>query len=106
MKVMGPLSSLLPLSLFLLPSLAVPPYLDAQAVFSQTPFSGMSGDKLQDMALEWMDDGKKAILKGKENLERWYHEGREYIKQDNLLCENHLFANVLNADILANFVDT
>jgi cathepsin A (carboxypeptidase C) len=84
----------------------VPPYLDAQAVFSQTPFSGMSGDEFQGMALEWMDDAKKAMLKGKKNLERWYHEGREYIKQDNLLCENHLFPNVLNADILAIFVDT
>lgn len=91
MKPLGLLSSLPALSLlFLSPllSLAAPPIVDAQAAFSQKPFLGMSGDKFQGMASEWIDDAKKAILKGKENLERWYHEGKEYIKQDNLLCEN------------------
>lgn len=93
MKALGPLSSLLPLSsLFLspLPSLAVPSYADAQAVFSQRPFLGVSEDKFEGAAMEWMDDAKKAILKGKENFERWNHEGKEYIKQDNLLCKNYL----------------
>jgi len=28
----------------------------------------------------------KAILAGKKNLETWFHEGREYIKQNGLLC--------------------
>jgi len=91
MKALSPLSSLLPLSLLLLsplPSLAVPSYADAQAVFSQKPLLGVSEDKLIDTAMGWLDDAEKAILKGKENLERWYHEGNEYIKQDNLLCEN------------------
>lgn len=105
MKPLTPLLSLLPLSLLFLsplPSLAVPPispYVDTQAVFSQKPFLGMSGDKFQGMAMEWINDAKKAILKGKKNLERWYHEGREYIKQDNLLCENHLFIKALSPDI-------
>jgi cathepsin A (carboxypeptidase C) len=36
---------------------------------------------------EWLDDAKKAILKGKENLEKWYHDGKEFIKQNELLCE-------------------
>lgn len=102
MKPLGPLSSLLPLSLLFLsplPSLAVPSYVDAQAqaVFSQKPFSGVSEDKFEGMG--WMDDAKKAILRGKENLERWNHAGKEYIKQDNLLCENHLFTNVLGPEI-------
>ena len=102
MKSLGSLSSLLPLSLLFLsplPSLAVPPYVNTQAVFSQMPFFDVSGDPYQDMAIEWMDDAKKAVLKGKENLERWYQEGAEYIKQDNLLCENPLFTDVLSADI-------
>ena len=90
MKFLG----LLPLSTLFLsprPSLSVPqisPYVDAQGVFSQKPLLGMSGEGL---VMECMDDAKKAILKGKENLEKWYHEGNEYIKQDELLCENRLF---------------
>ena len=103
MKALGPLSSLLPLPLLFLsplPSLAVPPYVDPQALFSQKPLSnGMSGDKFQGMAMEWIDDAKKTILKGKEDMERWYHEGREYIKQNNLLCKILLFANILSAKI-------
>ena len=93
MKALGPLSSLLPLSLLFfspLPSLAVPSYADAQAVFSQKPFLGVSEDIFEGTAMGWMGDAEKAILKSKENLERWYHEGKEFIKQDNLLCENHL----------------
>jgi cathepsin A (carboxypeptidase C) len=35
---------------------------------------------------EWLDDAKKAILKGKKNLEKWYHGGKEFIKQNGLLC--------------------
>lgn len=57
-----------------------------QAVFSQKPFLGISGDEFRDVAAEWLDDAKKAILHGKNDLEKWYHQGKEYIKQDNLLC--------------------
>jgi len=59
----------------------------AQAVFNQRPFIGISGDDFRDTASEWLDDAKKAILKGKKNMEKWFHNGREYIKQDDLLCE-------------------
>ena len=96
MKALRPLLSLLPLSLLLaspLSSLAVPSYLNEQAVLNQKPLLGVSEDKFEGMAMEWLDDAKKAILKGKENLERWYHEGKEFIKQNNLLCENHMFGN-------------
>ncbi|KAF7373349.1 Carboxypeptidase [Mycena sanguinolenta] len=36
---------------------------------------------------EWLSDAKKAILKGKNNLEKWYHDGKEFIKQNGLLYE-------------------
>ncbi|PPQ66021.1 hypothetical protein CVT26_010777 [Gymnopilus dilepis] len=86
--------SLLLLSSFLSSSLVVlgaPPSFalsdHAQAVLGQKPFLGISGDQFVDVATEWLDDAKKAILNGKKNLEKWYHNGREYIKQDNLLYE-------------------
>ncbi|KIM49641.1 hypothetical protein M413DRAFT_438816 [Hebeloma cylindrosporum] len=59
----------------------------AQAVFNQRPLLGISGDEFRDAASEWLDDAKKAILKGKKNMEKWFHDGKEYIKQDNLLYE-------------------
>ncbi|KAJ7079578.1 carboxypeptidase C [Mycena belliarum] len=45
-----------------------------------------SGDALHAVN-EWLDDAKKAILKGKNNLEKWYHDGKEFIKQNELLYE-------------------
>jgi cathepsin A (carboxypeptidase C) len=33
-----------------------------------------------------LDEAKQAILQGKKNLDRWFHDGREFIKQNNLLC--------------------
>lgn len=84
---------LLLLSSFLSTSLvafSAPPSLSfsdhAQAVLGEKPFLGISGNEFVDVATEWLDDVKKSILKGKKNLEKWYHDGREYIKQDNLLC--------------------
>ena len=53
---------------------------------AQTPFLGLSGDLFRDKATEWLDDAKKAILQGKSNMEKWFHDGRQYIKQDGLLC--------------------
>ncbi|KAH9474506.1 hypothetical protein JR316_0012966 [Psilocybe cubensis] len=47
----------------------------------------ISGDEFLDVASEWLDDAKKAILKGKKNLDKWFHDGREFIKRDNLLYE-------------------
>jgi hypothetical protein len=86
MKALCPLLTLFPLALLFivpLPSLAVPSYTDAQAVFSRKPFSGVS---------EAVDG------QSEKNFERWNHEGKEYIKQDNLLCGNHSLENVLGAD--------
>ncbi|KAF7336198.1 Carboxypeptidase [Mycena venus] len=35
----------------------------------------------------WLDGTKKAVLKGKQNLEKWYHDRRDFIKQNELLYE-------------------
>ncbi len=32
-------------------------------------------------------DPLQAILHGKQNMEKWVHDGKEFIKQDNLMCE-------------------
>ncbi|KAJ7655989.1 carboxypeptidase C [Mycena polygramma] len=45
--------------------------------------SGLNSDGVN----EWLDDTKKAILKGKKNLEKWYHDGKQFIKQNELLYE-------------------
>ncbi|KAJ7819506.1 carboxypeptidase C [Mycena leptocephala] len=50
--------------------------------------SGLSsGGDAYHIVNEWLDDAKKAILKGKKNLEKWYHDGKEFIKQNELLYE-------------------
>jgi hypothetical protein len=85
--------TLLPLS-FLVLSLSVyaapSPFLDsglnvgdiAQSVLAQSPFN----DQLRSDASQWLDEAKQVILRGKQNLEKWFYKGRQYIKQDNLLC--------------------
>ncbi|KAJ7875369.1 Alpha/Beta hydrolase protein [Mycena olivaceomarginata] len=46
-----------------------------------------SSDDAYHVVNEWLDDAKKAILKGKKNFEKWYHGGKEFIKQNGLLYE-------------------
>jgi len=89
MKPILPLLSVLLLISSPINVYGAPPRLDniAQAVFNQRPLLGISGEEFQDAASEWLDDTKQAILTGKKNMEKWFHDGREYIKQDNLLCE-------------------
>jgi cathepsin A (carboxypeptidase C) len=41
----------------------------------------------------WIDDAKKAILDGKQELEKWIHDGKEFIKQDGLMCTYKIFIN-------------
>ncbi|KAF9557182.1 hypothetical protein CPC08DRAFT_57845 [Agrocybe pediades] len=76
---------------FSYPVLGAPPALvinePVNGFSNQRPFLGVTGDQFKDTAKEWLTDAKKAILRGKKNLEKWYHDGREYIKQDNLLYE-------------------
>lgn len=72
---------------------------NAQAVFSQNPFN----DQLGSRAPLWIDETKQAILRGKNNLEKWIYKQRQYIKQDNLLCVFVIVAIVLCG--LTNIVD-
>jgi cathepsin A (carboxypeptidase C) len=89
-------------SLFLLASVSLlcsfasaAPYDDAQVVLNQTPLQGALeiGNGIKHSVLDYLEDSKKAILKGKVNMQKWIHAGKEYIKQDNLLCE--LFAWII-----------
>ncbi|KAF8183771.1 carboxypeptidase C [Mycena galopus ATCC 62051] len=49
--------------------------------------SGFASGDAYHVVDEWLDDAKKAILRGKKNLEKWYHDGKEFIKQNELLYE-------------------
>lgn len=61
--------------------LAAPSFFDnAQEVLS---YPGSSASR-------YLSEAKQSILRGKKNLETWYHDGREYIKEHNLLCESLL----------------
>jgi cathepsin A (carboxypeptidase C) len=83
---MKALTSLVSISLLLCSSLSASA---SPSIFDdalQTPFS-LAEEHFRETATEWLDDGKKAILAGKKNLETWFHEGREYIKQNGLLYE-------------------
>ncbi|ESK92194.1 carboxypeptidase c [Moniliophthora roreri MCA 2997] len=63
------------------------------ALASPTPEQHILGnievplDHLRDNAAEFLDEAKAAILRGKTNMEKWYHDGKEYIKQNDLLYE-------------------
>jgi len=50
------------------------------------PF-GLSSSQSEFSATEFLTDAKKAILKGKHNMQKWFHNGREFIKQNGLLYE-------------------
>ncbi|EAU81994.2 carboxypeptidase C [Coprinopsis cinerea okayama7 len=71
----------------LVPAYAAPSLFDdAQRVLSN-PFLDRARNDVKDAASQYLSDAKKTILKGKKNMEKWIHDGREYIKQDNLLYE-------------------
>ncbi|KAF9453680.1 carboxypeptidase C [Macrolepiota fuliginosa MF-IS2] len=65
------------------------PYNEAQVVLNQSPLKDAFGigDGIKNSVLDYVEDGKKAILKGKTNMQKWMHAGKEYIKQDDLLYE-------------------
>ncbi|KAH6919173.1 carboxypeptidase C [Coprinopsis sp. MPI-PUGE-AT-0042] len=74
-------------ALGLVPAYAAPSLFDdAQRVLSN-PFLDQARHDVKDIASQYLSDAKRAVLKGKKNLEKWYHDGREFIKQDNLLYE-------------------
>ncbi|KAG6909590.1 hypothetical protein DXG01_016629 [Tephrocybe rancida] len=55
---------------------------------SKLPTGGLRNwESSLESATDFLSDAKKAILKGKHNLEKWYHNGKEYVKQNGLLYE-------------------
>ena len=42
---------------------------------------------LKNVANQFLSDAKKAILQGKKEMEQWYHDGKEFIKKNDLLCK-------------------
>ena len=79
------LQRLLPLAILATTSvLAAPPsFFDG----AQQAVLGSAEAKFKGVANQYLSDAKQAILKGKKELETWYHDGKEFIKQNNLLCE-------------------
>ncbi|EEB95708.1 hypothetical protein MPER_05281, partial [Moniliophthora perniciosa FA553] len=73
-------------SLLLLLSLSV-------ALASPTPEQHFLGNveaplsHLRDSAAEFLDEAKVTILRGKANMQKWLHDGKEYIMQNDLLYE-------------------
>ncbi|CAK5263699.1 unnamed protein product, partial [Mycena citricolor] len=57
-----------------------------QVVLNLGTASASSGEAYHAANL-WLDDTKKAILEGKKNMEKWFHAGKEFIKQNGMLYE-------------------
>jgi cathepsin A (carboxypeptidase C) len=60
------------------------PYNEDQVVLGNIPFH--MGSEIKHSVLDFIEDGKKEILKGKGNMQKWFHAGKEFIKQDDMLC--------------------
>ncbi|KAG5639177.1 hypothetical protein H0H81_006081 [Sphagnurus paluster] len=52
-----------------------------------TTFKRPAGFSSDISTSEFLSDAKKAILKGKHNMQKWFHDGKEFIKQNGLLYE-------------------
>ncbi|KAF9269332.1 carboxypeptidase C [Marasmius fiardii PR-910] len=44
-------------------------------------------DNVNQATLRILSEAQRSVLKGKANMERWYHKGKQYIKQNELLYE-------------------
>ncbi|KAJ3934630.1 MAG: carboxypeptidase C [Lentinula lateritia] len=77
-------------SFWLLPLLSLPSALSnpatEQIVFSNG-YHPIDQSVVMNVVDQFLSDAKKAILKGKKNMQNWIHDGREYIKQNDLLYE-------------------
>ncbi|KAG6854174.1 hypothetical protein C0991_009826 [Blastosporella zonata] len=104
---------LVPCLLASLPNVLASPAQDYDQVVLGGTFKTPSGRLASlESATDFLSDAKKAILKGKYNLQKWYHNGREYIKQNGLLCEltaqsglEHCSDGVLN-DQMSSFFES
>jgi cathepsin A (carboxypeptidase C) len=65
------------------------PALGSPASFDQIVLNGLreSSSKWDTVSSEFLSDAKQAILKGKKDMQKWYHDGKEFLKQNGLLCE-------------------
>jgi cathepsin A (carboxypeptidase C) len=82
MKPGLPLLALAPLYLSLV---YAAPYNEDQVILGNVPFH--VGAEITHSVLDAIEEGKKEILKGKANMQKWLHAGKEYIKQDDMLCK-------------------
>ena len=53
---------------------------------SQVVLGGDFKNAAQDSATELLSDAKEAMLKGKTNMQKWFYGGKQFIKQNSLLC--------------------
>ena len=67
-----------------LPSVLAVPTSEQVILGDVRPFSGNAFD---DVTQDFLNDTKKVILKGKTNMQKWFHDGKEFIKQNGLMCE-------------------
>ena len=84
------MKSLLPFVILCYSLVSAVPFNDAQVVLDRVPsaqdiFKVTNG--LKHSVADYLQDSKKEILKGKVNMQKWMHAGKEYIMQDNLLCK-------------------
>lgn len=79
MKASLSLLSLLPVAVLAFPT-------GDQVIFGNTAESHDRWSTFENSALDFLDDAKRAILRGKKNMDKWYHDGKEFIKQNELLC--------------------
>jgi len=85
------MKSLLPFVILCCSLVSAVPFNDAQVVLDRIPsaqdiFKATNG--LKHSVADYLQDSKKEMLKGKVNMQKWMHAGKEYIKQDNLLCKS------------------
>lgn len=64
------------------------PFDEVQIAFNKSSLGGAFGiSNIRHSVLDYIQDGKKNILKGKKNMQKWIHKGKEYVKQNDLLCK-------------------
>ncbi|KAG6811216.1 hypothetical protein H0H92_008511 [Tricholoma furcatifolium] len=63
------------------------PAQDYGQVVLGTSLTRPTGGLGESRAMEFLSDATKMILKGKHELQRWFHDGKEFIKQNGLLYE-------------------
>ena len=50
----------------------------------------VSKESFKGIANDFLSEADKLILKGKKNMDKWVHDGKQFIKQNGLLCESFI----------------